>query len=71
MDNLSITLNGRSETLPVVATILEILQAVAIDPGQRGIAVAVNDRVVRRGEWEIHKLADGDRIDVIQATQGG
>jgi|Deesub1362B_J571_1020462.scaffolds.fasta_scaffold01224_3 sulfur carrier protein len=37
----------------------------------RGIAVAVNDRVVPKSEWETYHLQENDRILVIQATQGG
>lgn len=37
----------------------------------RGIAVAVNDQVVPKSEWETYHLQENDRILVIQATQGG
>ena len=33
--------------------------------------VAVNDAVVMRTSWVVHKLAEDDRVLVIQATQGG
>ena len=36
-----------------------------------GVAVAVNDTVVPRSTWPMHTLAEGDRVLVIQATQGG
>lgn len=39
--------------------------------GRRGVAVAVNDTVVPRAAWPSHTLTDGDRVLVIQATQGG
>ena len=39
--------------------------------GRRGVAVAVNDTVVPRAEWPARALAEGDRVLVIQATQGG
>lgn len=39
--------------------------------GRRGVAVAVNDAVVPRAEWPARALAEGDRVLVIQATQGG
>ena len=71
MDNLTISVNGRGKTMPRGATITDTLRFVRIDPSRSGIAVAVNDRVVRRAEWGGRVLADGDRIDVIQATQGG
>jgi sulfur carrier protein len=37
----------------------------------RGVAAAVNGAVVPRSAWESRVLADGDRVLVIRATQGG
>lgn len=36
-----------------------------------GIAVAVNDEVVRRTAWAETALTAGDRVDVLTAVQGG
>ncbi|MFD6952185.1 thiamine biosynthesis protein ThiS [Nocardiopsis sp. TSRI0078] len=36
-----------------------------------GIAVAVNDEVVRRAAWSDSPLGAGDRVDVLTAVQGG
>jgi sulfur carrier protein len=38
---------------------------------ENGIAVALNREVVPRGDWQRTLLADGDRIDVVTAVQGG
>jgi sulfur carrier protein len=46
-----------------------LLKADAIDA--RGIAVAVNECVVRKSEWEKHQLLDGDRVEIVRAVQGG
>lgn len=57
------------------ATTAKTLAAVLADKGyavdRTGIAVAVNDAVVPRQEWTAYPLDEGDRIEVIQATQGG
>lgn len=37
----------------------------------RGTAVAVNGEVVPRSDWGRHALADGDRVEVLRAAQGG
>jgi sulfur carrier protein len=71
MHELSVHINGRSHRLGAGATIADLLRSVDIDVEQTGIAVAVNDRVVRKGEWQNRRLEDDDRVDVIQATQGG
>ena len=36
-----------------------------------GIAVAVNNRMVPRTEWDSHTLQDGDKILIIKAVCGG
>lgn len=38
---------------------------------EKGIAVAVNEEVVARSDWDSKLLHDADRIMIIQATQGG
>jgi len=53
------------------ATLRDVLAHVDIEPDRRGIAVAVNDQVVRRQQWAEKTVANGDRIEIIQATQGG
>jgi len=37
----------------------------------KGMAIAVNDSVVPSSEWNSLHLQDGDRILIVQATQGG
>jgi len=37
----------------------------------RGVAVAVDAEVVPRGEWETFAVADGARVEVLIAVQGG
>lgn len=37
----------------------------------KGIAVAINGKVVRRSAWEETAIADGDSLTVIQAVCGG
>lgn len=37
----------------------------------KGVAVAINDSVVPRGEWQRHIIRDGDSILLVTAVQGG
>ena len=67
---IEVTLNGRSTqvtSMPVRA----LLERKGIDPERPGIAVALNDRLLRRGAWEETMLSDQDRVEVITALQGG
>jgi sulfur carrier protein len=38
---------------------------------QNGIAVAINDTVVSKKEWNTHLLNEKDNVLIIKATQGG
>jgi thiamine biosynthesis protein ThiS len=63
------TINGEPRELPEnlsVGALLELLGA-----PRAGIAVARNDRVVRRVEYDTHTIEDGDRIEIIKAVAGG
>lgn len=68
--SLEVTLNG--EGLTVSSSLLpEALCELGYDPEQQGIAVAINMSVVPRSEWGETSIADGDRIDIVGAKQGG
>jgi len=66
---MQITLNGETRTLAEAQTIAGLLAANGLDG--RKIAVEVNGEVVPRGRHPIQQLADGDRIEIIQAIGGG
>jgi sulfur carrier protein len=38
---------------------------------QKGIAVAVNETIIPKTQWESHILQPDDKVLVIKATQGG
>lgn len=38
---------------------------------KKGIAVAVNNAVVVKPDWNSYVIAPGDKITIIRATQGG
>ena len=65
---MQITLNGEiHETAAVnVAQLLRELQLAPI-----GLAVAVNQSVVRRANLETYTLNEGDVVEIIRAVQGG
>ena len=37
----------------------------------KGIAIAVNNVVIPKTNWEKHSLTESDKITIIKATQGG
>lgn len=69
---IHIILNGEATEHPSDSTVAEFLRTRGLDPSDpKGIAVAVNDEVVRSADWETATLQDGDRVEVITARQGG
>jgi sulfur carrier protein len=66
---MTITLNGNTRDVPAHSTVAAVVALLA--KGVPGCAVAVNDEVVPRHAWSAHLLADGDRVEVLTAVQGG
>ncbi len=54
-----------------VDTTLAVLMATLGLAERKGIAAAHNGGVVPRADWVTRRLTAGDRVLVIQATQGG
>jgi len=73
--SIPITVNGNDRTVPVSYPLTELLRDLDIDPENddetAGVAVALNESVVRRQDWEDVRLAEEDTIEVIQAQPGG
>ncbi|MFG2587351.1 sulfur carrier protein ThiS [Streptomyces sp. NBC_01166] len=66
---VSVSVNGEGRTVPA-GTALDTLVA-ALTTAPSGVAAAVNEAVVPRGQWSATTLADGDRVEVLTAVQGG
>ena len=64
------TFNGE-QVDEVAGTVADLVRSHLSEPGLRGVAVAVNDAVVPRGEWSRHPLSDGDVVEIVTAVQGG
>jgi thiazole synthase len=68
-----IELNGEPQELPDGALLADAVRAKlgGEEPGRRGFAVALDGEVVPRREWDSTALADGGRVEVLAAIQGG
>jgi sulfur carrier protein len=67
---LTIRLNGTEETVER-ATVVDLVRARGIDPGARGLAVALNGAVVRRADWPTTEIKAGDAIEIVRPFSGG
>jgi sulfur carrier protein len=68
---VNVLVNGELKQLEPGATVQSALAALALEGGERGVAVAVDAEVVPRGEWPARELSEGARIEVLRAIQGG
>ena len=66
-----ITVNGTEARLPVGARIADVLDALGVEPGRRGVAIAIDGEVVPRTQWDTTSLTADARVEVVQAIQGG
>jgi sulfur carrier protein len=66
-----IWVNGQQTELPAGLSLAAAVEAAGAPAGRRGIAVAVDGEVVPRDRWDDTRLDDGQRVEVVQAVQGG
>ena len=67
---MKMTVNGEERDC-AAATLAELCAAEGVDPGRRGVALALNGRVVPRAEWERTRLRAQDRVEIVRAFAGG
>jgi sulfur carrier protein len=68
---MTIWLNGEQTELAPGLSLADAVEAAGTPAGRRGIAVAVDGEVVPRDRWDDTRLDDGQRVEVVQAVQGG
>ncbi|GGV75759.1 thiamine biosynthesis protein ThiS [Streptomyces gelaticus] len=66
---VSVSVNGEVRLLAADTT-LDVL-VTTLTTARSGVAAAVNETVVPRGQWSAAALRDGDRVEVLTAVQGG
>jgi thiazole synthase len=66
-----VSINGEPRELPDGATVTEAVRLSGAAADGRGVAVALDGEVVPRGEWAGTIVREGQRVEVLQAVQGG
>ncbi len=67
---MTIFLNNNLQQVQEQTTVLLLLDQL-INNKQNGIAIAINETVIPKGEWGNYVLQPNDKVLVIKATQGG
>jgi sulfur carrier protein len=66
----TIRINGTDRPL-AGPRVVDLLQALGIDPARRGVAVAIDGTVAPRTCWTEALLAGGEEIEIVRPLQGG
>jgi len=66
---MKLYLNGEPADAPDGATVEVLLDQMGLP--QRGVAVERNREIVPRSLYAVTRLADGDRIEIVQFVGGG
>ena len=67
---MEIKLNDQSKTITESTTLYDIVFT-QLGEKQNGVAVALNNTVIPKQNWQTTKLKSNDNILIIKATQGG
>ncbi|WP_217544604.1 sulfur carrier protein ThiS [Streptomyces sp. GbtcB6] len=66
---VTISVNGERREIAPGTALDTLVRSLTAAPA--GVAAAVNETVVPRGQWASTGLAEGDRVEVLTAVQGG
>ncbi|MFD7258768.1 sulfur carrier protein ThiS [Streptomyces sp. NPDC059874] len=66
---MTISVNGEPRELAAGTTLDTVVATLTTAPS--GVAAALNETVVPRGQWPATALGDGDRVEILTAVQGG
>ncbi len=68
---MKIIFNGNERVLSDKAYLYDLLLQLKVKEDKPGVAVAINDNIIVKSEWQYTKLKENDRVEIIQAVQGG
>jgi thiamine biosynthesis protein ThiS len=68
-ETVSVVVNGEPRAVSSGATLLELLESLALDP--RTVVVEYNRRIVRRPALADVRLASGDAVELVHFVGGG
>ncbi|EFE70007.1 sulfur transfer protein [Streptomyces viridosporus ATCC 14672] len=66
---MNISVNGESRQVDSSTVLDAVVRSLTAAPS--GVAAALNETVVPRAQWPATALAEGDRVEVLTAVQGG
>jgi sulfur carrier protein len=68
---MHIRLNGKTLEYDSPLSLTDLLQRYGITLSTGRVAVACNEQIIFRSQWDSFIVQEGDRIEIIYAVQGG
>jgi sulfur carrier protein len=65
-----IYINDKEFALGQTKSVADVLKTNSLEAG-KGVAIALNNKIIPRTEWESCTVKSNDRLIMIRATQGG
>jgi sulfur carrier protein len=68
---MELKINNQTKQFPLDSLTVQALLDLEIPEKQNGIAIAINNKVIPKYDWNSHPIKETDDILIISATQGG
>ncbi|REH00156.1 sulfur carrier protein ThiS [Flavobacterium aquicola] len=68
---MELKINNQTKQFPLDSLTVQALLDMEIPEKQNGIALAINNTVIPKSNWNTHLIQETDDILIISATQGG
>jgi sulfur carrier protein len=68
---MNVHVNGAAREVAEGSSVQALVALLGMDPSARGVAVALDARVVPRARWKDTEVGPGSRVEVVTAMQGG
>jgi sulfur carrier protein len=68
---MELKINNQSKQFATDSLSVQALLDLEIPIKQNGIAIAINNSVIPKSNWNFHYIQETDEILIISATQGG
>lgn len=66
---MRVIVNGEAKELPDVSTVSDLIDQAGFRPER--LAVEVNRVIIRRSDWDVTRLKEGDSLEIVHFVGGG
>lgn len=66
---MRIQINGQDREVPSGLDLGKLLEHLSLS--RQRVAVELNREVVRKAEWSMRRISDGDRVEIVHFVGGG